>query len=125
MDSPVETITIEDLRLVYLGIGVHFGRPVSHNSMSDLVGDVLNVGNQDRNERAYRSSRELPPHTDRADHITMLCIQPAMNGGQIGYASGMTVHNIMCSKSGRTCYYTFIMDFISIGLANNCPVNPE
>ena len=95
---PIETITIEDLRLMYLGIGVHFGRPVSQNSMGDLVGDVLNVGNKDRNERAYRSSRKLTLHTDRADHVGMLCIRPAINGGHSGYASGMTVHNIMLKE---------------------------
>ena len=95
---PVEDIHIEDLKLLYLGLGCHFGHPVSQNNLGDLVGDVFNVGNQDRNERAYRSSRELSLHTDRADYIGMLCIRPAIRGGLSGYASGLTIHNIMLQE---------------------------
>ncbi len=95
---PVESIPLEDLKLMYLGLGTHFGRPVSQNNLGDLVGDVFNIGNRDRNERAYRSSRELSLHTDRADHIAMLCIRPAISGGLSGYASGITIHNIMLQE---------------------------
>ncbi len=95
---PVEGIPLEDLRLMYLGLGCHLGRPVSQNNFGDLVGDVLNVGDLDRNERAYRSSRELSLHTDRADYVGMLCIRPAISGGLSGYASGLTIHNIMLKE---------------------------
>ena len=95
---PVERIPIDDLRLMYLGLGSHFGRPVSQSNMGDLVGDVINIGDKDRNERAYRNSRELTPHTDRADHIGMLCIRPAISGGCSRYASAITIHNIMLEE---------------------------
>ena len=95
---PVEQIDLDDLRLMYLGLGTHFGRPVSQSNMGELVGEVVNIGDKDPKERAYRSSRELMLHTDRADHIAMLCIRPASEGGLSGYASALTIHNIMLSE---------------------------
>ncbi|MEE2688420.1 MAG: TauD/TfdA family dioxygenase [Pseudomonadota bacterium] len=92
---PVDRISIEDLKLIYLGLGSHFGRPVSQSNMGDLVGDVINIGDKDPKERAYRSSRELMLHTDRADHIAMLCIRRAVQGGFSRYASALTIHNVM------------------------------
>ena len=95
---PVEDISLDDLRLLYLGLGSHFGRPVSQSNMGDLVGEVINIGDKDPKERAYRSSRELMLHTDRADHIAMLCIRPAIKGGLSGYASALNIHNIMLKE---------------------------
>ncbi|MDH3701847.1 MAG: TauD/TfdA family dioxygenase [Alphaproteobacteria bacterium] len=92
---PVEAIDLEDLRLLYLGLGSHFGRPVSQSALGDFVGDVVNIGDKDKRERAYRNSRELNLHTDRCDLVAMLCIRPAVEGGLSGYASALTIHNEM------------------------------
>jgi hypothetical protein len=90
---PVDRMDTDDLRLMFLGLGAHIGRPVSQSANGELVADVVNVGNQDRNERAYRSSRKLKLHTDRCDHIGMLSIRKAMSGGLSGYASALAIHN--------------------------------
>ena len=95
---PVESLSPEDLRLMYLGLGSHFGRPVSQSNMGDLIGEVFDVGGKDRRERAYRNSRALALHTDRCDHLAMLCIRPAAEGGLSGYASALTIHNIMLAE---------------------------
>ena len=92
---PVGEMPLNDLRMLYLGLGCHFGRPVSQSAMGDVVGDVVNVGGRDKRERAYRSSRALKLHTDRCDHIAMLCVRPAAQGGLSGYASALTIHNEM------------------------------
>ncbi|MBT4491078.1 MAG: TauD/TfdA family dioxygenase, partial [Rhodospirillaceae bacterium] len=95
---PVADIEAEDMRLMYLGFGSHFGRPTSQSPLGDLIGDVVNIGGNDKQERAYRSSRRLSLHTDRCDHLAMLCIRPAASGGLSGYASGLTAHNIMLEE---------------------------
>ena len=95
---PVADIDAEDMRLMYLGFGSHFGRPTSQSPLGDLIGEVVNVGGNDKQERAYRSSRRLLLHTDRCDHIAMLCIRPAVSGGLSGYASGLTAHNIVLEE---------------------------
>jgi hypothetical protein len=90
---PVDRMDVDDLRIMFLGLGTHVGRPVSQSANGELVADVVNVGNRDRNERAYRSSRKLKLHTDRCDHIGMLSIRKAMTGGLSGYASALAIHN--------------------------------
>ncbi len=92
---PVGQTDPDDLRLMFLGLGTHFGRPVSQSALGELIADVVNIGGKDRNERAYRSSRELNLHTDRCDHIGMLCLRKAAEGGVSGYASALAVHNAM------------------------------
>jgi hypothetical protein len=92
---PVDRVDFDDLRLMYLGLGVHFGRPVSQSPLGELIGDVVNIGDDDLRERAYRTRRALRLHTDRCDHIGMLCIRPAAHGGISGYASALTIHNVM------------------------------
>lgn len=96
---PVDRMSTDDLRVLFLGLGTHIGRPVSQSKNGELVGDVVNIGGKDRNERAYRSSRQLKLHTDRCDHIGMLCIRKAVEGGISGYASALAVHNeILATK---------------------------
>ena len=95
---PVDRVDLDDLRLMYLGLGVHFGRPVSQSPLGDLIGDVINVGDDDPRERAYRTRRALRLHTDRCDHIGMLCIRPAVEGGISGYASALAIHNVLLEE---------------------------
>lgn len=95
---PIERFELDDIKLMYLGLGSHFGRPVSQSALGDLVGDVVNIGGKDRRERAYRSSRALKLHTDRCDHVAMLCIRPAIEGGLSGYASALAIHNVMLEE---------------------------
>ncbi len=95
---PVTRYDIDDLKRLYLGLGCHLGRPVSQSNMGDLIGEVVNIGGKDRRERAYRNSRELKLHTDRCDHLAMLCVRPAIEGGVSGYASALTIHNIMARE---------------------------
>jgi hypothetical protein len=95
---PVTRYDPGDLKRLYLGLGTHLGRPVSQSNMGDLIGEVVNIGGKDRRERAYRNSRELKLHTDRCDHLAMLCVRPAIEGGVSGYASALSIHNIMARE---------------------------
>ena len=90
---PIERYSIQDLEMIYLGLGCHLGLPVSQSNLGDRVGHVINIGGDDRRERAYRNSRELSLHTDRCDYIGMLCLRPSRTGGVSGYASAIAVHN--------------------------------
>ena len=85
--------TEDELGRLFFGLGTHFGRAVSQSSMGDRLGHVVDVGGKDRRERAYRNSRELTLHTDRADVVGMLCIRKAAEGGLSGYASVHTIYN--------------------------------
>jgi hypothetical protein len=96
---PPDRYREDDLGMLFFGLGTHFGRAVSQSSMGDRLGHVVDVGGKDRRERAYRNSRELTLHTDRADIVAMLCIRKAVEGGLSGYASVHTIYNeILASK---------------------------
>ena len=95
---PVEEYSPAQWELIFLGLGLHFGRPVSQSNLGDLVGHVVNIGDKDRRERAYRNSRALDLHTDRCDYIGMLCLKQALEGGLSGYASALTIHNIIAEE---------------------------
>ena len=113
---PVADIPLPRLRLMYLGLGVHFGRPVSQSAMGDLVGDVVDVGGKDERERAYRGSRALNLHTDRCDHVAMLCIRPALAGGITGHASALAIHNTILAErpdAGEDGLAHFLADVIA------------
>jgi hypothetical protein len=98
-EFPRDRYTEDDLGMLFFGLGTHFGRAVSQSSMGDRLGHVVDVGGKDRRERAYRNSRELTLHTDRADVVGMLCIQKAAEGGLSGYASAHTIYNeILASR---------------------------
>ena len=90
---PVEEYSLSQWELIFLGLGIHFGQPISQSNLGELVGHVVNIGGKDRRERAYRNSRELDLHTDRCDYIGMLCLKRALQGGLSGYASALTIHN--------------------------------
>jgi hypothetical protein len=95
---PVHELDVDQVGLMYMGLGLHFGTPVSQSNMGERLGHVINVGGQDARERAYRNARELHLHTDRCDHVAMLCIRPAWKGGVSGYASALTIHNRMLAE---------------------------
>jgi hypothetical protein len=92
-EFPLGRYTQKDIETIYWGLGTYFGRAVSQSPLGDRLGHVVDVGGKDRRERAYRSSRELTLHTDRADVLGMLCLQQALAGGVSGYASAHTIYN--------------------------------
>ena len=98
-EFPRDRYSEDDLCMIFFGLGTHFGRAVSQSSMGDRLGHVVDVGGKDRRERAYRNSRELTMHTDRADVVGMLCLQKAAEGGLSGYTSAHTIYNeILASR---------------------------
>lgn len=90
---PVGVFSAEEIELMWLGLGTHFGRPVSQSAMGELLGHVVNVGGQDPRERAYRNSRSLRLHTDRCDTVGMFALQPAEIGGHSSYCSALAIYN--------------------------------
>lgn len=92
---PVDSFSADEIELMWLGLGTHFGRPVSQSAMGELLGHVVNVGGQDARERAYRNSRSLRLHTDRCDTVGMFALHPAASGGLSSYCSALAIYNEM------------------------------
>ena len=90
---PVDELSVEQIGRIFYGLGSYFGIAVSQSNDGEKLGHVVNLGGEDRRQRAYQSARALNLHTDRCDIVGMLCIRPAMSGGLSGYASALAIHN--------------------------------
>ena len=85
----------EELRLLYWGLGLHLGTPVSQSSKGDLLGDVRDFGDDvsSRTGRGYMSRQKLGFHADTADVVGLMVLRPAKTGGLSYICSSVAVHN--------------------------------
>ena len=68
---------LNDLELVYWGLGTHFGTGVSQSVLGDRIGHVTDMSRDEPSERSYRNANELTPHTDCNEMIAMLSVHTA------------------------------------------------
>ncbi|NOX31951.1 MAG: TauD/TfdA family dioxygenase, partial [Actinobacteria bacterium] len=94
---PVDDLSQTEIELVYWGIGLCLGRPVSQSVMGERLGHVRDMTATDPHARAYRNRNELTPHTDPADLLSFLCLRPAKTGGVSRFVSSLTIHEQMRS----------------------------
>ncbi len=92
---PVEELSTHEIERVFWGIGLRLGTPVSQSVMGERLGHVRDVTAVDPNARAYRNNSELTPHSDPADVLTFLCLQPAAIGGVSRFVNSMSIHDVM------------------------------
>jgi hypothetical protein len=88
---PVNRLSIDELSLMFWGIGLRLGRAVSQSVMGERLGHVVNVTEVDPHARAYRNRSELAPHSDPGDLLSFLCIRPALEGGVSRFVSSLAV----------------------------------
>ena len=91
---PVERYSREQSVVVFLGLGLHVGDPVSQNDMGHLIGHVCDHGDAETagpgsSVRVYRTRRRQRFHTDSCDIVGLLCLHPAAAGGASHIASSL------------------------------------
>lgn len=99
---PRKRYTNEECALIYWGIGVHMGRPVSQNSRGHLLGHVTDEGKtlNDPNARGYQTKNRLDFHCDQlpVDLLGLFCLRTAKSGGASYLVSAPAVHNVMFAE---------------------------
>lgn len=92
---PVERYTVDELKTIYWGLGVHMGQVISHNVAGDFVAAVTDMGlkSTDPNRRNNTTNQVLDPHTDLADVVALLCVEQAKQGGMSSLVSSVAIHN--------------------------------
>lgn len=105
---PVDQYSREDIAIMYWGIGIYLGYPVSQNAKGHMLGHVTDLGHGSlrierfgENEqvfnhtdiRGYNTRERFHFHTDGSDVVGLLCLHPAMQGGQSIIASSVALHN--------------------------------
>lgn len=91
---PVERHAVEDMRLIYWGLGKYLGTAVTQSRKGDVLGDVrdLNIYN-DKLGRAYQARVAADFHTDSCDVVGLLVLRTAKSGGLSKLVSSVAVHN--------------------------------
>jgi len=97
---PVEGRDRGAVRDMYWELGKRFGTAIPQNLQGDLVNEIKDHGldvNQ-LNVKPSQTSAEQRPHTDPADIVTLLCINPAQSGGLSRIASTTAIYNALLEK---------------------------
>ena len=108
---PVARYSLDDMRRIFWGFGMHVGTLLHQNARGELIGEVRDesgdaertyvepVAGRVKSSRARaRSNGPLRFHTDRCDVITLLCAQNSMAGGVSKLVSIATIHNEMLRR---------------------------
>ena len=90
-----ESLTDDEIRAAFWGIGLYLGTPVSQNSYGEMLGNVYDEGVKmgTGRVRGYRTNEKLLFHTDRADIVGLLCVRPAREGGLSSLVSSTRIWN--------------------------------
>ena len=92
---PVQRWGEEDASRFFWGFGLALGRPGAQNPQGDLLGHVIDTGDDRANPlvRLYRTRSDIAYHCDAADAVGLLCLSTARRGGLSRLASSVTVYN--------------------------------
>lgn len=90
---PVERWGEEDASRFFWGFGLALGWPGAQNPQGDLLGHVIDTGDDRANPlvRLYRTRSDIAYHCDAADVVGLLCLSAARRGGLSRLASSVTV----------------------------------
>jgi hypothetical protein len=97
---PVGRWSQEDAERVFWCLGLHMGRPGAQNPQGDLLGHVLDTG-EDASDpliRLYRTSADIAYHCDAADVVGLLCLCAAPRGGASRIVSSVAVHDELARR---------------------------
>ena len=91
----VDDYSVEDLELIYWGIGTYLGSGLGQNANGDLLTHVTfhNLDPNNPNVRGYQDRRRQEPHNDMADMVGLLCIREAKSGGASSIVNMAAVYN--------------------------------
>ncbi len=96
---PRDRYSDDECEIIYWGIGVHVGRPVSQNARGHLLGHVRDEGRvlSDPNARPYQTHAKMDFHCDLlpVDVLGLFCMRPAKSGGESYVVSAQTLHNVI------------------------------
>ena len=110
---PVQGLSMNALRLTWMGLGRHLGTPLSQDTdgllMRDIVdegadvarrfGALPSAGGSFLSSRARALSRApLRFHTDRADVVGLFCVGRPRSGGDSLLASTVAIHDAMLER---------------------------
>jgi hypothetical protein len=93
-----DRFTEDEATIIYWGMGRHMGNLVPQNRKGDLIGHIRDLGRRGPYERAYATNEDLGFHTDSTDFVGLMCLRPALYGGESFVASSGLLYNFVISE---------------------------
>jgi len=113
------------IQTIYWGICSYLGIGIPQNSKGELMSGVKDYGDKIISDNPYRdgirlhrTTAKIDAHTDSCDHVALLCIQRAKEGGESGVISALSIYNeILKNKPEylKTLCKGFYIDLIGKG----------
>lgn len=123
---PIERYTDDEAAIIYYGLGLHMGTPVSQNMNGDMLGHVKNIGALDPKQvRVYETNEYLPYHADLSDVVGLLCLRKAKSGGMSSLSSAMTLFNEILEKHPEylgLLHRHFLLEHLNDGDVGQTPI---
>jgi hypothetical protein len=98
---PVQRFSREHLRSLYWEMGLRLGTPVTQNVKGEAIAEITDHG-LDANAVGVKPSMtnaEQRPHSDPCDVVSLLCVQPAKDGGLSRIASSLAIYNRLLDEA--------------------------
>jgi hypothetical protein len=92
---PREHYSLDDMGLIYYGLGVQLGRPVAQSYQGELLGNVIDVSDVEAQARGYHAGGGQRMHSDNCDVVSLMCVRAARSGGISRIVSAAAVHNTL------------------------------
>lgn len=86
---------LDTAKILYWGLAVHLGLPISQNSRGERIAHVADTGRDyySKNVRGYTTRARLRPHCDASDVVGLLCWRTARAGGESLMSSAAMIFN--------------------------------
>jgi hypothetical protein len=112
---PVAGWTQAEAERCFWCLGLHMGRPGAQNPQGDLLGHVVDTGDDARDPfvRLYRTAADIAYHCDAADVVGLLCLRTARTGGASRIVSSVRVYNEVLAQRPdlvSRLYEPFLLD---------------
>ena len=97
---PPDAFDEEEAEILFWGLMVHLGHPLSQNAMGHVLGHVRDLGldANDTKVRNYQTTAELFFHNDACDVLMLMCRRAAKHGGRSRLASIPALFNAMWAE---------------------------
>jgi hypothetical protein len=94
-----ERFSADEATTIYWGMARHMGNLVPQNRKGDLIGQIRDLGRRGPHERAYATNEDLGFHTDSTDFVGLMCLRPALYGGESFVASSGLLYNFVVDET--------------------------
>jgi len=112
---PLDAYSDEEAEILFWGLMMHIGQPMSQNAAGHLLGHVRDLGYDvtDTKVRNYQTTAELFFHNDACDVLMLMCRRVARSGGRSRLASIPALFNAMWAEDkglARELFRPFAFD---------------